>query len=100
MNFYMPSVTIHALAALLLVTSAMAAGICNMSSEGFDECRPAVTGPSPIDPTAACCSALEAADLPCLCSYRSSPLLPSIGINPDLALQLPRECNLSPPANC
>ncbi|XP_020592490.1 putative lipid-transfer protein DIR1 [Phalaenopsis equestris] len=99
------SSTIRAPAILLLTmlslaTAATAVSLCNISSDELDECRPAVSGLSPSEPTVACCSALEQADLPCLCSYRSSPLLPSFGIDPDLAMQLPRKCSLSLPPDC
>ncbi|KAL0906663.1 hypothetical protein M5K25_025176 [Dendrobium thyrsiflorum] len=88
------------LAVFSLATAASSLSICNMSTDDLAECRPAVSGPSPSEPSAACCSVLEKADLPCLCSYRSSPLLPSFGIDPNLALQLPRKCSLSPPTDC
>ncbi|KAJ6834673.1 PVR3-like protein [Iris pallida] len=91
--------------AVLVLVAAMAAAeqagaICNMTSDGFDECKPSVTGPDPAEPSRGCCDALGAADLPCLCSYRNSVVLPSLGIDPGLAMQLPRKCGLPTPAGC
>lgn len=97
------AVAILFLSAALLVISVShrADAICNMSSEGMDACKPSVSGPNPKDPPSPeCCSALATADLECLCSYRNSALLPSLGINPDLAMQLPKKCGLTPPEDC
>ncbi|BFG15629.1 hypothetical protein Pyn_27007 [Prunus yedoensis var. nudiflora] len=77
-----------------------AQNICNVSMNGLMTCRPAVTAPNPAPPTTACCSALSHADMGCLCSYKNSNLLPSLGIDPNLALQLPAKCRLPHPANC
>ncbi|XP_062104913.1 putative lipid-transfer protein DIR1 [Humulus lupulus] len=74
--------------------------ICKVPMKGLMECKPAVTKPNPKSPTPECCSALTHADLQCLCSYKNSQLLPSLGIDPTLALQLPQKCNLPHPANC
>lgn len=83
-----------------MVVKMEAIDLCNMSEDGLMACKPAVTAPEPADPTAECCQALSGADLSCLCSYRNSFVLPSLGIDPDLALALPSKCNLTPPANC
>ncbi|KAF5746262.1 defective in induced resistance 1 protein [Tripterygium wilfordii] len=74
--------------------------MCNMSEDGLNACKPSVTKPSPVDPSKECCQALSRADLKCLCSYRNSLFLPSLGIDPGLALALPAKCNLTPPATC
>ncbi|TXG72907.1 hypothetical protein EZV62_001486 [Acer yangbiense] len=74
--------------------------ICNISVSDLMKCKPAVTPPNPTQPTADCCSALSHADLHCLCGYKNSKLLPSFGIDPNLAIQLPRKCNLPHPPNC
>ncbi|XP_077214012.1 putative lipid-transfer protein DIR1 [Tasmannia lanceolata] len=74
--------------------------LCNISQDGFMACKPSVTGPNPADPSAACCSALSAANLTCLCSYKNSMVLPALGIDPDLCMQLPSKCKLSSPAQC
>ncbi|GAB2213509.1 hypothetical protein Droror1_Dr00017816 [Drosera rotundifolia] len=73
---------------------------CDMTEDGLMSCKPAVTEPNPWDPTADCCQALSGANLTCLCSYKSSPLLPSIGIDPNLTAGLPAKCNIPAPANC
>ncbi|RRT50566.1 hypothetical protein B296_00047954 [Ensete ventricosum] len=71
--------------------------VCNMTQEGFDACKPSVTPPNPPPPSAACCKPLANADLPCLCSYKNSPLLPALGIDPGLAMKLPPNSPLTPP---
>ncbi|KAL8146709.1 putative lipid-transfer protein DIR1 [Apium graveolens] len=83
-----------------IVVKTEAVDLCKMSEDGLMACKPAVTAPVPADPTAECCAALSGADLSCLCSYRNSFVLPSLGIDPDLAMALPSKCNLTPPANC
>ncbi|KAB1213398.1 putative lipid-transfer protein DIR1 [Morella rubra] len=74
--------------------------ICNMSASGLMACKPSVTRPNPTPPSANCCTALSHADLHCLCSYKNSTVLPSLGIDPDLALQLPGKCKLPHAAHC
>ncbi|KAL3517882.1 hypothetical protein ACH5RR_020471 [Cinchona calisaya] len=76
--------------------------LCNMNEKGLMACKPSVTPPppDPVDPSSDCCDALKAADLKCLCSYRNSSMLPSIGIDPALALALPLKCNLTLPPDC
>ncbi|OMP14317.1 hypothetical protein COLO4_00060 [Corchorus olitorius] len=89
-------------ATLVVVVMATADGqtICNMPVSALMECKPAVTPPKPPPPTPSCCSSLSHADMRCLCSYKSSNLLPSLGIDPNLAMQLPSICNLPHPAKC
>ncbi|KAM6564797.1 hypothetical protein CsatB_024795 [Cannabis sativa] len=93
--------------AIVLIVSSMfevssAAGICNMSEDGLNTCRPAVTASNPVPPTQTCCDALKSADLQCFCDYKnSSPfLLSAFGIDPTLAMQLPAKCNIPSPPNC
>ncbi|KAJ9697492.1 hypothetical protein PVL29_009352 [Vitis rotundifolia] len=74
--------------------------LCNMSEDDLMTCKPAVSKPSPVDPSPECCKALSGADLTCLCSYKNSETLPFLGIDPDLAMALPSKCNLTPPASC
>ena len=74
--------------------------ICNVSVAGLMACKSAVTPPHPAPPSGDCCSALSHADMRCLCSYRNSQLLPSLGIDPNLAMQLPAKCKLPHPAHC
>ncbi|EEF32699.1 putative lipid-transfer protein DIR1 [Ricinus communis] len=76
-----------------------AQSVCNVPISGLMACKPAVTPPNPSAPTSACCSALTHADMRCLCSYKNSNVLPSLGIDPNLALQLPPKCKLPRP-NC
>ncbi|KAL8522592.1 hypothetical protein ACS0TY_012656 [Phlomoides rotata] len=74
--------------------------ICNMSGDDLTACRPSATPPRPPPPSAKCCSALSHADFRCLCSYKNSKLLPSLGIDPNLAVQLPDKCKLPHPSHC
>ncbi|GAB2282408.1 hypothetical protein Dimus_016953 [Dionaea muscipula] len=73
---------------------------CEMSQDGLMSCKTAVTKPNPAEPTAGCCEALSGANLTCLCSYRNSLVLPSLGIDPVLAMGLPAKCKNPTPANC
>ncbi|KAK4748493.1 hypothetical protein SAY87_015079 [Trapa incisa] len=41
---------------------------------------------NPLPPTASCCSALSHADMGCLCSYKNSNILLSLGIDPNLVM--------------
>ncbi|MBN8147947.1 hypothetical protein J0J24_24745, partial [Vibrio vulnificus] len=64
---------------LSAIASTNAQNICKIPVSGLMACRPAVTSPNPTPPTTTCCSALSHADIPCLCSYKNSNLLPSLG---------------------
>ncbi|GFQ00946.1 putative lipid-transfer protein dir1 [Phtheirospermum japonicum] len=74
--------------------------ICGMSTDDLFSCRPSVVGPVALPPSAACCAALERADVPCLCSFKNNRFLPAIGIDPVLAMQLPAKCNLLQSFHC
>lgn len=60
---------------------------------------PAVSGPKPLPPSDKCCAVLTKADLPCLCTFKNSPMLSTFKINSTLAMELPSKCKLDPP-NC
>ncbi|XP_019193188.1 PREDICTED: putative lipid-transfer protein DIR1 [Ipomoea nil] len=77
-----------------------AQSVCNMSREALMSCRPAVTPPNPPPPSAACCTAISHADIGCLCSYKNSSWLPSLGVDPNLAMTLPKKCKLSTATSC
>ncbi|CAN1190418.1 Putative lipid-transfer protein DIR1 [Linum perenne] len=74
--------------------------ICNVPIAGLRACKPSVTPPRPPPPTADCCRAASHADMRCLCSYKKSPLIPSLGISVPLVQQLPAKCRLSTAAKC
>ncbi|BFG42614.1 hypothetical protein CerSpe_288880 [Prunus speciosa] len=102
-NFKLVFVLVVAMAVLLEGSRVL--GLCNMSDEGLASCKPAVAKatpekPNPEKPTPECCEALKGADLKCLCGYKNSFILPSLGIDPALAMALPAKCNLTPPADC
>ncbi|KAI4318363.1 hypothetical protein MLD38_032078 [Melastoma candidum] len=72
-----------------------------MSQEGFDACKPSVSGFVPVPPSLACCTALADADLQCLCLFKNARmLLQAYGVDPTLALELPAKCNLAPNFHC
>lgn len=74
---------------------------CKMTQAGLDACKPAIMGPKPEPkPADECCTALKAADLNCLCSYKNSGWLALLNIDPNLAMQLPSKCDITPPATC
>ncbi|KAB2009037.1 hypothetical protein ERO13_A10G139400v2 [Gossypium hirsutum] len=91
---------ILAMVMVMAIATTDAQSICNMPASGLMACKPAVTPPNPPPPTSTCCSALSHADMRCLCSYKNSKLLPSLGIDPNLAMKLPSLCKLPHPANC
>ncbi|KAB2062400.1 hypothetical protein E1A91_A10G154900v1 [Gossypium mustelinum] len=91
---------ILAMVTVMAIATTDAQSICNMPASGLMACKPAVTPPNPPPPTSTCCSALSHADMHCLCSYKNSKLLPSLGIDPNLAMKLPSLCKLPHPANC
>ncbi|XP_057964139.1 putative lipid-transfer protein DIR1 [Malania oleifera] len=83
-----------------VVAVSLALEVCNVSEQGLLSCKPAVTQPNPQPPTHQCCQALSGANLTCLCQYKNSFILPSLGINPALALALPARCNITTSAEC
>lgn len=83
---------------IAMVGGASAATLCNVDTSDLANCQPAATGTSPPPPTKACCRVLQSVNLKCLCSYKSA--LPAFGVDPALAMALPRKCGRSPPPNC
>ncbi|KAK4378363.1 hypothetical protein RND71_000225 [Anisodus tanguticus] len=91
-------------AALLMVAAigiemAAAGDMCGLSISDLMTCKPAVSGPKPLPPSDNCCAALRKADLPCLCTFKNSPILSMYKINSTLAMDLPSKCKLDSP-NC
>ncbi|KAG8380123.1 hypothetical protein BUALT_Bualt07G0160900 [Buddleja alternifolia] len=100
MESYHKIATIFTLFCVVVGVTINAQIICNMSIDGIMACKPSASPPTPPPPSAACCSALSQANISCLCSYKNSNVLPSFGIDPNLAMQLPGKCNLPQPAKC
>ncbi|CAN4112333.1 unnamed protein product [Withania somnifera] len=73
--------------------------LCGLSINDLMTCKPAVSGPKPLPPSDKCCVALRKADLPCLCTFKNSPMLSTFNINSTLAMDLPSKCKLDSP-NC
>ena len=84
----------------LMVEGSRAMTLCGMNDEGLEACKPSVTQPNPVDPSLKCCEALKGANLTCLCGYKNSLWLPSLGIDPTLALALPPKCKLDMLPGC
>ncbi|XP_057771083.1 putative lipid-transfer protein DIR1 [Salvia miltiorrhiza] len=93
-------VAIVSVVMLVILGVAEAQTVCNMTVAGLMACKPSATAPHPPPPSAACCSALSGADMKCLCSYKNSKVLPSLGIDPGLAMQLPQKCQIPHPPKC
>ncbi|XP_030516467.2 putative lipid-transfer protein DIR1 [Rhodamnia argentea] len=74
--------------------------ICNMTYVDLMACKPAAMPPNPPLPTNMCCAGVSHADLKCFCKYKKSTILPSIGVDPKLAMELPGKCNLPHPPTC
>ncbi|KAL5562600.1 hypothetical protein UlMin_032347 [Ulmus minor] len=74
--------------------------LCRMTKEGLKSCQPSVNKQNPVPPSAACCSAIAGADIPCLCDFKGSSLLSFMEIDSDLAMQLPAKCNLGKSFHC
>ncbi|RWW82358.1 hypothetical protein BHE74_00009188 [Ensete ventricosum] len=91
-----------AVAACTMEMGAVAAqSLCKMSQEGVEACKPCISTVKPAEqPSDACCAALKQADLPCLCYYKNSNLLPYLGIDPKRAMQLPAKCSMVLPQQC
>ncbi|XP_058070738.1 putative lipid-transfer protein DIR1 [Magnolia sinica] len=89
---------------VVLLAIAMEGGgamkICDMDTTQLADCLPSIRGPSPSPPSNGCCDTIRTADLYCLCGYKNSYLLPSFGVDPKLAIQLPVKCGLTPPPEC
>lgn len=83
-----------------LVVLVEGGGLCNIDEEGLMACKPAITAPQPSAPTKYCCDLLRKANLECLCSYKDSSMLPYLGIDPNLAMELPSKCGIAPPSMC
>ncbi|KAL3511646.1 hypothetical protein ACH5RR_024363 [Cinchona calisaya] len=97
-NIALVVVLLFAIASNVVITQAQT--ICKMSGQELMSCKPAVTPPNPSEPSSGCCTALKHADVGCLCSFKNSTWLPTLGIDPYLAAQLPDKCKLPHPANC
>nr|AOC88989.1 type 6 nonspecific lipid transfer protein LTP602 [Elaeis guineensis] len=97
-----------ALAVVLVVATTMemglvsgAQGICNMTRDELMACKPCISTVKPVEkPADVCCTAIAHADLPCFCAYKNSGMLPYLGIDPSLAMQLPAKCSVPAPPQC
>ncbi|QHN79240.1 Putative lipid-transfer protein [Arachis hypogaea] len=96
----MVALAIMALSVVAMLDGCMAQSFCNTSLAELFKCKPAVTPPNPAPPTPECCAVVAKADLKCLCGLKNSPLVPTLGIDLNLAFQLPAKCNLSLPPQC
>ncbi|XP_051135965.1 putative lipid-transfer protein DIR1 [Andrographis paniculata] len=98
MESYYYRILASAIAVLVVLGAAgKVHSVCNVSLEDLEKCLPAAHPPNPPPPTPDCCNTLARANLPCLCGYKNDPVLPAVGVDPNLALQLPGKCNLPTP---
>ncbi|KAK4803234.1 hypothetical protein SAY86_001437 [Trapa natans] len=88
-----------ALVAVTFSETSNAQTICNVPLSSLMACTPAATPPNPLLPTASCCSSLLHVDMGCICSYKNPNIFPSLGIDPNLAMQILTKCNLCEPAS-
>ncbi|EYU46116.1 hypothetical protein ABFS82_04G072100 [Erythranthe guttata] len=97
----MTKVAVLVAAMVVFLAGAKAMDLCNVTEDGLTACKPSVVQPNPVEPSPECCDAVvSGADLKCLCSYKNLFMLPSLGIDPDLALALPAKCNIPNPTEC
>ncbi|CAN6203612.1 unnamed protein product [Urochloa humidicola] len=101
----LPAAAVAVAVAVFLLAAAVAPAaeaVCGMTNEQFMSCQPAAakTTDPPAPPSQACCAALGAANLECLCGYKNSPWMSVYNIDPERAMQLPAKCGLPTPANC
>ncbi|KAL5700162.1 hypothetical protein ACHQM5_025643 [Ranunculus cassubicifolius] len=80
-----------------MVGGATAMNICGINTDVASGCLPAIRSPTTA-PTQACCECIRNADIPCLCKY--TYLLRTLGIDPAIAMELPKKCNISPVPTC
>lgn len=85
---------------VVLATVADSQTICKVTIPGLMSCLPAAKPPNPPPPSQECCDALKDADLCCLYSHKDSPILPTLGVDPSLALQIPDKCHIAHPPHC
>ncbi|KAF3323723.1 putative lipid-transfer protein DIR1 [Carex littledalei] len=85
------AITLACIVILIPDAEARAAKDCKAHIADFLSCMPIIRNgdPSAPKPTNECCTALENADLPCLCSSY-----------PELAMALPGKCKLTVPKEC
>ncbi|KAH6773392.1 hypothetical protein C2S52_003722 [Perilla frutescens var. hirtella] len=100
MESYQKKIAILCVFLVIIIGVANGQMICNMSVAGLMACKPSATPPNPPEPSAMCCSALSHANMTCLCNFKNSKVLPSLGIDPKLAIQLPQKCKLPHPETC
>ncbi|KAI6693828.1 hypothetical protein NL676_021538 [Syzygium grande] len=73
---------------------------CNMTYTQLMSCKPAATLPNPPSPTSACYMGLLHAGLKCFCQYKNSTILPSIGVDPKLAMEIPSKYKIPHAPTC
>ncbi|KAK7358061.1 hypothetical protein VNO80_17360 [Phaseolus coccineus] len=61
---------------LLVGAGIDAQDVCGVSVTDLMTCKPAVTPPSPSEPSDECCAVVSKVDMDCLCTYKNSPLWP------------------------
>ncbi|KAI5073484.1 hypothetical protein GOP47_0011497 [Adiantum capillus-veneris] len=66
---------------------------CNYIMDYLSPCNPYIASSNPTSqPSSQCCSALQAVDVSCMCSFVTGPSIPNV--DKSRALGLPQACNL------
>ncbi|CAL9243662.1 unnamed protein product [Arabidopsis halleri] len=86
------------LAALVLMEEPTSIPACNINVNHLEKCRPAITGDNPPSPRKECCEVLQAANLECICRFKS--FLPVLAVYPSKVQALLSKCGVTtiPPA--
>ncbi|CAE6201953.1 unnamed protein product [Arabidopsis arenosa] len=82
--------------AAIMVKEATSIPVCNIDTNDLEKCRLALTGNNPPHPRPDCCAVARAANLQCLCPYKS--YLSTFGINPSRVRPLLANCGLKSPS--
>ncbi|KAG7538039.1 Bifunctional inhibitor/plant lipid transfer protein/seed storage helical domain superfamily [Arabidopsis suecica] len=86
------------LAALVLMEEPTSIPACNINANHLEKCHPAITGDNPPSPRKECCEVLQAANLECICRFKS--FLPVLAVYPSKVQALLSKCGVTtiPPA--
>ncbi|CAH8389859.1 unnamed protein product [Eruca vesicaria subsp. sativa] len=84
--------------ALVLIEEPTSIPVCNINANTLEKCRSAVTGNNPPPPGEACCIVLQAANLECICKFKSH--LPVLATKSSKVPDLLSKCGITtvPPA--
>uniref|UniRef100_A0A1J3GJ18 Putative lipid-transfer protein DIR1 n=1 Tax=Noccaea caerulescens TaxID=107243 RepID=A0A1J3GJ18_NOCCA len=81
------------LVALVVLEEPTSIPVCNIDANYLEKCRPAVTGNNPPPPRNECCKVLQAANLECICRFKS--YLPIFTIDSSKVQALLSKCGVT-----